>query len=57
MKIHRTLEPEEADLLGIEIKERDNQGRKPRYYITPEDSEYITELRSGEGVDVKNTTV
>jgi len=46
MKIHRTLKAEEADLLGIEIKKRDSRNRNPRYYITPEDSEYITELRS-----------
>ena len=46
MRIHRTLKAEEADLLGIEIKKRDSRNRNPRYYITPEDSEYITELRS-----------
>ena len=46
MKIHRALKPEEADLLGLEIKQKTNRVGNARYYISAEDNEYITELRS-----------
>ena len=46
MKIHRALKPEEADLLGLEIKPKPTRGGNGRYYISAEDNEYITELRS-----------
>lgn len=46
MKIHRALKPEEADLLGLEIKPKTNRVGNARYYISAEDNEYITELRS-----------
>jgi hypothetical protein len=46
MKIHRALKPEEADLLGLEIKPKPTRGGNGRYYISAEDNDYITELRS-----------
>ena len=46
MKIHRALKPEEADLLGLEIKPKPTRGGNGRYYISAEDNEYITELRT-----------
>jgi len=46
MKIHRALKPEEADLLGLEIKPKPDRGGNGRYYISAEDNDYITELRS-----------
>jgi len=46
MKIHKNLKAQEAELLGFQVKPNEKNRKSARYYITIEDNEYITELRS-----------